>query len=66
MTFALIFIGLFVLITLYYLVKVAKKPTLLFQDTPLNNAIINATPILSKRYCPTPWLFNTHLQLIIL
>lgn len=48
----------------YYFFKVVKKPTLLFKGTPFNKAIIKRTPTLTKRYFPTPWLFNTHFQLI--
>jgi len=54
------------LAVIYYLLVVAKKPKLIYQTTPLNQAIVRATPALSKRYFPTPWLFNTHLQLIVL
>lgn len=60
-------IGLGVLLfVIYYFTTAAKKPTLIYQDTPFNKAVINATKPLTQRYFATPWLFNTHLQLIVL
>ena len=50
----------------YYFLTAAKKPSLIYQATPLNNVIIENTQSLTKRYFATPWLFNTHLQLIVL
>lgn len=50
----------------YYLLKVAKKPMLSYQKNPLNIKILEGVPALKKKYYPTPWLFNTHLQLISL
>lgn len=50
----------------YYFLIVARKPSLTYQNTPFNQAIIDATPALRKAYYATPWLFNTHLQLIVL
>ena len=66
MTSLFICLAIIFLITVYYFAVVAKKPTLIYQATALNKRIIEATPLLSKRYLPTPWLFNTHLQLIVL
>lgn len=60
------FISLLVLFIAYYFLVVAKKPILIFQKNAFNNALIKSTPILNRKYFPTPWLFNTHLQLIVL
>ncbi len=66
MTFILIFLPLFILFIAYYFITAVKKPSLIYQETPLNQTIIKNTKSLTKRYFPTPWLFNTHLQLIVL
>ena len=50
----------------YYFLTVAKRPTLTYQSTELNKSLIQNTPALKKRYFATPWLFNTHAQLIVL
>jgi len=62
----LISLSLLLLATAYYFYTAVKKPSLIYQDTPLNQAIVKNTKSLTKRYFPTPWLFNTHLQLIVL
>lgn len=54
------------LFSFYYLLFVARKPTLSYTENEFNNRIITMTPALRRRYFPTPWLFNTHLQLIVL
>ncbi len=66
MTLFFISLCTLILIASYYFLVVAKKPTLIFQPSRLNNRIIEATTSLNKRYYATPWLFNTHLQLIVL
>ena len=60
------FISIVVAFIAYYFVIVAKKPSLLFQKNAFNNALVESTTILKRRFFPTPWLFNTHLQLIVL
>jgi len=35
-------------------------------DNPRSRAILEALPRLRRPYRPTPWLFNTHLQLVFL
>lgn len=50
----------------YYFLTAANKPALIFKGTPLNKAIIKRTTTLTQRYFATPWLFNTHAQLIAL
>lgn len=60
------FIAILVFFITYYFLVIVKKPTLIFQKNAFNDALVKATPILKKRYFPTPWLFNTHLQLIVL
>jgi len=66
MTFILFSLPLLFLAAAYYFITAVKKPSLIYQETPLNQAIIKNTKSLTKRYFPTPWLFNTHLQLIVL
>jgi predicted alpha/beta-fold hydrolase len=66
MTSMLIIGGLIALAVIYYFKTAATKPSLVYQATPNNKAIINATKTLNKRYFPTPYLFNNHLQLIVL
>ena len=50
----------------YYLKTAARKPQLVFRDTGFNRDMLTRLPQLSQRFFPTPWLFNTHLQLIVL
>ena len=66
MTLLLISLGVVVLLTAYYFATAAKKPSLTYQATPLNTALVESTRSLNRRYFATPWLFNTHLQLIVL
>ncbi len=66
MTFFLISALLVLLAASYYLLAVAIKPSLLYQATPFNKAIVAKTDALNKRFFATPWLFNGHLQLIAL
>lgn len=66
MTLLLVSSGILLLAAFYYFATAAKKPSLIYQATPLNKAIVEETAALKKRYYPTPWLFNTHLQLIVL
>lgn len=53
-------------LVLYYLVFVVKRPVLRYCRNAYNNKLLDLTPTLNKPYFPTPWLFNTHLQLIVL
>ncbi len=66
MTFLLICSVLLIIASIYYFLTAAKKPFLIYQSTPLNKAIVDGTRALNRRYFATPWLFNTHLQLIVL
>lgn len=66
MTTFFIILAVLVLAVTYYFVTAAKKPELIFQKTLLNKALIKNTPALNKRYFATPWMFNTHMQLIVL
>ena len=65
-TAQIIIIAVLLFAIVYYFVTAAKKPKLVYQDNEKNNALIKATPALNKRYFATPWLFNTHAQLIVL
>ena len=57
---------LFALAAGYYLLRVVKKPELIYQSNPDNQRLLSQLPILQRRYWPTPWIFNTHLQLLFL
>ena len=50
----------------YYLKTAARKPQVVYRDTGFNRNMLARLPQLSQRFFPTPWLFNTHLQLIVL
>ena len=50
----------------YYLTRVALPPRLIYQDNEANRQSVASIPALTQRYSPTPWLANTHLQLIFL
>ena len=62
----IIFSVILVLVVIYYFVTAAVKPKLIYQDNKTNQTLIKNTPALIKRYFATPWLFNTHAQLIVL
>ncbi|ERO65702.1 YheT family hydrolase [Pseudomonas piscis] len=48
----------------YYLFTAARRPQLIYQPNPQNQALIAQVPRLSRRFWATPWLFNGHLQLL--
>lgn len=50
----------------YYFIKVVKKPELTYQQNPANQQLLAQCPSLTSRFWVTPWLFNSHLQLILL
>lgn len=50
----------------YYFLTAATKPKLIFQRTPFNQSLVKRIPALNHRYFATPWLFNSHAQLIVL
>jgi hypothetical protein len=50
----------------YYLRFVAKKPQLVYQQKPDMEALVQACPSLHAKYYPTPWAFNTHIQIVLL
>ena len=62
----IVFIAILLMAVIYYFYTAAKKPKLVYQHNPLNNQLVKHTPALINRYFPTPWLFNTHAQLIVL
>lgn len=59
-------IAILLIAVVYYFLTAAKKPKLVYEKNQRNNALVKNTPALLKRYFPTPWLFNTHVQLIVL
>lgn len=62
----IIFSVILLLGVIYYFVTAAVKPKLIYQHNKTNQTLIKNTPALIKRYFATPWLFNTHAQLIVL
>ncbi|CAN7523134.1 alpha/beta fold hydrolase [Aquipseudomonas alcaligenes] len=48
----------------HYLRTAARKPQLIYQRNPDNDALIQQMPRLTRRFWATPWLFNGHLQLL--
>jgi len=44
----------------------ALKPELIYQDNPANRQVLASVERLSRRFWPTPWLLNAHLQLLAL
>ena len=66
MTLLTVSLVILALATIYYFVAVARKPSLIFQPPSFNNAIVSSTKGLNSRYFASPWLFNTHMQLIVL
>lgn len=42
----------------------ARRPELTYSDNSLTQHILGSVPRLTRRYRPTPWLFNAHLQII--
>lgn len=57
---------LFAVFGTYYLLRVVKKPQLVFQDNAENRALLERCQKLKQPYWVTPWMFNTHLQLLFL
>ena len=44
----------------------AKRPRLVYQQKPDTEALVQACPSLHAKYYPTPWAFNTHIQVVLL
>lgn len=51
------------LVGLHYLTTAARPPVLHYQPTPLTRRVLAACPLLQRRFYPTPWGFNRHIQL---
>lgn len=49
--------------TAYYLRTAARRPRLVYQANARSAALVAQLPRLSRRFWPTPWLFNGHLQI---
>jgi predicted alpha/beta-fold hydrolase len=54
---------LFACAVVYYL-KTVAKPQLVYSASSPTAAALAQLPLLNKRYWPTPWLFNAHLQIL--
>lgn len=50
----------------YYLKRAATRPELVYQNNADNQRLLSRLDILQQRYWVTPWMFNTHLQLLFL
>lgn len=48
----------------HYHRKAVHKPTLVYQTNSFHQQLIAQLPRLSRAYHPTPWAYNTHLQLV--
>lgn len=57
---------LFAVFSAYYLLRVVKKPQLVYQDNAHNRELLARCQKLQRPYWVTPWMFNTHLQLLFL
>ena len=58
----LVLVGVLALLA-YYLIRVVGKPELVYQNSAANRQLLDGLPRLRRRYWPTPWMFNAHLQL---
>jgi predicted alpha/beta-fold hydrolase len=54
------------LFLVHYLVTAARRPTLYYRPSPLNDRVLAVCPALRGRYWPTIWAFNRHLQIAVL
>ena len=50
----------------YYCIRAAKAPQLVFNNNRINQKIVSSLSRLHRPFKPTPWAFNSHLQLIVL
>src|SRR5688500_15336866 len=48
----------------HYRMTAVREPQLDFDPSPFNNALLARVDQLRQPYAPTPWLYNTHLQLL--
>lgn len=49
---------------IHYQHRVVAKPTLTYANTPYNQRLLARLPRLQRAFKPTPWAYNTHLQLL--
>ena len=54
------------LISTHYLLTAARPPSLHYRRSALADQILAACPSLGRRFWPTPWCFNRHLQLALM
>lgn len=62
--FSISLLAILIFYLVYYVSFIAHKPKLIFQPTQLNHYLTQNLPKLSSTYFPTPFLVNTHLQMI--
>jgi len=54
------------LFAVHYLVTAARPPSLHYRPSALAEQVLAGCPSLGRRFWPTPWCFNGHLQLALL
>ena len=54
------------LLAVHYLATAARPPSLYYRSSALAEHILAGCPTLGRRFWPTPWCFNSHLQLALL
>jgi predicted alpha/beta-fold hydrolase len=54
------------LLAVHYLLTAARPPTLHYRRSALTEKILAGCPALGRRFWPTPWCFNSHLQLALM
>jgi predicted alpha/beta-fold hydrolase len=64
MDWYLVFVSLLVLWYLYYRFVVCQPVSLFYTPTTLNQHIVALVDNFNKKFSPTLWMFNTHLQTI--
>lgn len=58
-------IGLLLLLWLaHYRLRAVSRPQLDYEPSAFNSDVVGRLPQLREPYRPTPWLYNTHLQLL--
>lgn len=62
----LVVMSLFAVAAFHYIFRVVKKPELIYKNNSANQEILQQCQTLHRRFWVTPWMFSTHLQLIVL
>lgn len=54
------------LLGMHYLLTGARRPSLHYRPSALTDHLLAGCPSLGRRFWPTPWCFNRHLQLALM